>query len=292
MTEQTSTDYVPRAKIPVGTSIPIRETGRLKVPDIEKEPGKHIALGLAALYRQVNRIATMVADKSRPVDEYNNQTLAPESNLQLILQPQWEVAELIESIVITGPSTPTGNVTVQGVSTPATDPGANTVIASISGAALTNVAPAGSTWEAEWVASLQGTIAAGDANNMNLISNLATKQVGVFPGVAGDYPQEPVSFVVPGGAGIQVQNPNAASGVSAVYDAQLVATLISSPAVGFQLQLGDRTWNLMLPASGILVIPNIGIWLNRDDPRILTATVAGQWGFELMGHADTRGNLV
>lgn len=145
----------------------VRQPITVETPDIDKQSGKYIALGIVAMHRELQKLAVMAEDNSRPVDEYNNQTLAPEAETSLILQPQWEVTEKIESILITGP---TGAIT---------------------------------------------------------------------------------------------------------------------------LQLGDRTWTLTIPAAGYLFIgAPLGVYLGRDDPRVLTATTAGEYTLELMGHCDTRGDLV
>jgi hypothetical protein len=66
----------------------------------------------------------------------------------------------------------------------------------------------------------------------------------------------------------------------------IVAT--GPPATTFNLQLGDRYWDLVTDASGKVVIAPISMLLNRNDRRILTSTTAGDWTLELMGNADAR----
>jgi hypothetical protein len=111
----------------------------------------------------------------------------------------------------------------------ATNPGAGAVIASISGAVLTALAPNGGLWQIAWTPALQGTVAAADANNMRLTSPLSTTlEVGEFPPVVGNYPQEPIQVLIPAGQGLNVQAIGAASGAAAIYAAQVVATLIGS----------------------------------------------------------------
>jgi hypothetical protein len=68
--------------------------------------------------------------------------------------------------------------------------------------------------------------------------------------------------------------------------------IITGPPGNIVVQLGDRTWQLAIGPQGFLVIAPICIILSRSDNRILTGAVAGQYTMELMGHADTRGNLV
>jgi hypothetical protein len=139
---------------------------RVETPDKEIEWPKAIAIGLTALRKEFRNLATMIEDHSRPVDEYRPQTLIADVESTITIQPQWEVPEIIKSVLITGP---TGNVT---------------------------------------------------------------------------------------------------------------------------LQLGMRVWVLTIPATGFIVISPLWLVLDRTDQRILTASVAGQYTLELMGHADTRGNLV
>lgn len=132
------------------------------------------------------------------------------------------------AVTTTSPATAYPSVTASGN---VTDPGATTTIASISAAALTAVAPAGSLWQVAWIASMQGTVAAGDQDNMQLNSNLATKQVGVFPAQVGNYQQLGVAFTVPSAAGILVQSIIAASGATAIYGAQITATYMPTTSL-------------------------------------------------------------
>jgi hypothetical protein len=60
------------------------------------------------------------------------------------------------------------------------------------------------------------------------------------------------------------------------------------PTTAFTLQLGDRTWTLTTDVSGKVIIAPVGIMLSRNDRRILTSAVNGNWNLELMGHADER----
>lgn len=159
--------HLRRPRVQPGGQIHVRQSEQVQAPDIEKESGKYIALALVKLHQELAKLPTMIEDNSRPFDEYNNQSLAPESESSIILLPQWEVTEKVESILITG------------------------------------------------------------------------------------------------------------------------------PASAVTLQLGDRVWALTIPASGFLFIgAPLAIYLGRDDPRILTAQAAGNYSLELMGHCDTRGNLI
>lgn len=68
---------------------------------------------------------------------------------------------------------------------------------------------------------------------------------------------------------------------------KIEAIIVSGPAGTVVLQLGDRLLNLVIPASGILVIAPIAMMLGRSDARILTGP-PGNYLLELMGIADRR----
>jgi len=80
--------------------------------------------------------------------------------------------------------------------------------------------------------------------------------------------------------------------LQATYDfmpEKIESIIINGPAsASFTLQLGDRFWSMVMPASGILTIGYVAVLLGRNDPRILTASTSGDWFFELMGVADQR----
>lgn len=69
---------------------------------------------------------------------------------------------------------------------------------------------------------------------------------------------------------------------------KIEAIIITGPTGAINLLLGDRQWNLTIPASGILVIAPIAIMLGRSDARVLTPSVAGVYSLELCGVADRR----
>jgi hypothetical protein len=71
----------------------------------------------------------------------------------------------------------------------------------------------------------------------------------------------------------------------------IMEVLVIGPAAAtVTLQLGDRVWPLILPATGYISInlAPAGFPLSRSDVRQLTATVAGEYFLELMGRADNR----
>ena len=140
----------------------------------------------------------------------------------------------------------------------ATDPAAGANIASISAASLTAVAPGGSLWTVNWQVGLQGTVTSGDANNMAIVSNLSTKATAIYPGTDGNYPQLPVSFVVPSSAGINVQAVAAASGASAVYAAQIVATCAVAATASYAANPSGQ----YVPAGSTVIIDHCDeVWM-------------------------------
>lgn len=69
---------------------------------------------------------------------------------------------------------------------------------------------------------------------------------------------------------------------------KIESVIVTGPTGAVTLTLGDRVWNVTIPASGILVIAPIAILLSRSDPRQLVSATPGQYGLELMGIADKR----
>jgi hypothetical protein len=69
---------------------------------------------------------------------------------------------------------------------------------------------------------------------------------------------------------------------------KIEAIIITGPTGAVTLQLGDRIWQLNIPATGIIVIGAVALMLGRSDARILTPGAAGVYTLELMGVADRR----
>lgn len=70
---------------------------------------------------------------------------------------------------------------------------------------------------------------------------------------------------------------------------RIEAVIITGPpAAVITLQLGDRIWNLVIPATGVLPIAPLGVIIGRSDVRQLTAAVSGQYTLELMGYGQRR----
>jgi hypothetical protein len=140
--------------------------------------------------------------------------------------------------IITAKNPAVSSPTAVGANT-FTNPGAGQAIASISAATLQAIQPGTGLWLVTWMASLQGTVLAADANNMGVFSNLIDRELGIFPGVVGDYAQTPFQFVMANTAsGFTVQAIAAASGAAATYGAQIVATPLGYD--GLFLLVGSR----------------------------------------------------
>jgi len=69
---------------------------------------------------------------------------------------------------------------------------------------------------------------------------------------------------------------------------KIESIIITGPTGSVQLQLGDRIWQLTIPATGILTIGYCAILLSRTDARILTPGTPGVYTLELCGIADRR----
>jgi hypothetical protein len=69
----------------------------------------------------------------------------------------------------------------------------------------------------------------------------------------------------------------------------ITSVIVTGPAGAVTVTLGDRIWPLTIPATGILVIAPISIFLGRDDTRSLASVTPGQYNLNLCGYADTRG---
>lgn len=155
-----ATPSPPRAGIP--DAIRLHQPADESIVPHQELPAKFFALAMTDLKAQMAKVAQMIEDQSRPVDEYQPMTLTAEATQNVSVPPQWEVTEKIHSVLILGPA---GPVTVQ---------------------------------------------------------------------------------------------------------------------------LGDRTWNLVIPASQFLLISPVLLILSRQDARILTAATPGQYNLELMGYCDER----
>jgi hypothetical protein len=70
---------------------------------------------------------------------------------------------------------------------------------------------------------------------------------------------------------------------------KIVGIIVSGPpTTSITIQLGDRQWPVIIPATGILVIAPIALILGRNDDRKIIAQTPGNYFLELMGYADSR----
>ncbi len=260
-----------------------------RVDDTEKTDREYLAEELKYLRNVIGDYAALIEEQSHRVDEYQVQSLGPGTSVtQLLLQPDYEVDEIIESIIVQGPTTvqPPTAQSVQASGNVAA-PGALATIVSMSAVTLQSISPGLSLWQVAWSVALEGTLAAADANNMRLSSQGVVIETAEMPAVAGTYPQPAVQWPLAAtNAGFIVQSIGAATAGS-VYGAEIVATPIFS-LPPFTLKLGRRVWSLLLPATGIMVISPVAISLSRSSDRLLTSPVAGDWSLELLGRTDTK----
>jgi hypothetical protein len=132
---------------------------------------------------------------------------------------------------------------------------------------------------------LQGTVAAADANNMKFVaSGAAVIPSFEYPAVVGNYQMPVFTFTSDGVTATTLKAIGAAT-AGTIYGGDITITAVSAP---FTLQLGDRVWNLTLPATGILTIGCEPMTLERTDPRILSSSIAGAWSLEIIGFGDVR----
>lgn len=70
---------------------------------------------------------------------------------------------------------------------------------------------------------------------------------------------------------------------------RITSITVCGPAGNATVTLGDRVIPVVIPASQILVIAPVSMYIARDDLRQLTTATAGQINLILGGYADTRG---
>lgn len=70
---------------------------------------------------------------------------------------------------------------------------------------------------------------------------------------------------------------------------RIESVLVVGPTnTAFTLQIGDRFLTMSTDATGKAVLAPVSMLLQRNDRRVITSAVAGNWFFELMGWADER----
>lgn len=88
-------------------SIPVRNASDVQVADAPAmPPEKFVTVALARIHANLSKMARMLDDTSRPVDEYQvNATYNATENVTFVeVQPQFDIyGEMIRSLLVTGP---------------------------------------------------------------------------------------------------------------------------------------------------------------------------------------------
>lgn len=116
--------------------------------------------------------------------------------------------------------------------------GSVTSPAALATIATTPVLPAG-TYQLNWLVSLGGTVGAGDANNMRITGPSGGPFVALFPGAAGQYPQQPLEVTLTAPTAIIVQA-IAVGTVASVYGAEITATPVTTDDAIVEIQDGSN----------------------------------------------------
>lgn len=211
------------------------------VPDKPYDPQDVIA-------DEVRNLVAKTIDLSRPVDEYQN----TQGNITTIeTLPDYELDELIESIVVVAPPYTTGPV-------PST-PNSGSVLATT--VAQQNV----NTYPVQVVIGANGaTITAVVVNGITVGTAAGTYTVPAFGAISVTYTVATPTWAWTNAGGLYVPN-------------------------ALTLQLGDRFWYFNTAPSGIWVTHGLGLRLDRRDRRYLTSTASGPLYLGLMGHGDMMG---
>lgn len=240
-------------------------------------------MGAKRFAEQLKTLAETIENRSNLVDEYNTAAVTGAGSSSVVtVQPTYEyMPEKIESVLITGPGGPLASINNTGIT--ATGPPA--------GALVTSVTLQPGTYTINWLVQLGGTTAAIDASNHQLMLNGTQIATSVNASTTGTVSaQTPVTVVVTQpNSTLSINVGPATPTGTAVYRGQLAAANVSGNNV--TLQLGDRIWQLAIPATGYLQLGYVGLILGRSDARILTPATPGVYTLELMGIADRRFNI-
>jgi hypothetical protein len=115
---------------------------------------------------------------------------------------------------------------------------------------VTTPALSASIFRVEWTVSLQGTVAAADANNFSLQLNATPELQSLNLGAVGVYPQPDVQINAGSFNTINVKA-LAVGTVGAIYAAQIVLTPLSAPDALVELQDGNQPLaELSVPGNG------------------------------------------
>lgn len=256
----------------------------VREPDIVASPsGDFEEVQSGRIAAELQNVANQLFDTSRPVDEYQSTSSA----LSLEVLPEYEIDELIDTIVISANEIQGGTPRAQfqsatTVGTTGANPTAKTTV--------TSQALTAGFYTVSWSCMLTGTLLAADDNNFGLYNGTTLVAQSMSGHVASTpYVQPAVNVIIPtGGATLSIEN-IAQPGNASVYVGQLTTTFQGILNV-VTLQLGQRLWYITMDDyGGTFVLQGMGLRLSRHDRRIVSQPVAGPLSFELMGHADTRG---
>lgn len=269
-----------------GVGIPVRNAIPVLVPDREQEPdSEFVRNAMTRIDRNLRSLALTAEDITKPVDEY-----------QGVSRGSTYPANYPTGVL----TSPVGSVL---------NPGAAATIVSFT------LPPA--RYSLTVYTYLSGTVAAGDANNMDIFWSAVQNNIP-YPAVANNMTN--VTFVanVPNNLGIFTIAASSAGGVT--YNAYIVATAIGPvsaqdvsltslevlpqydtiseritsilvtgpPNSPVTLTIGNRALDVMTDGQGKFALPFISMLLTRNDRRLLNSPVPGNWTLELMGYADAR----
>jgi hypothetical protein len=289
MNDHSQPPYRPYSERPDG-QVNIRNVSELQVQDLEREPMKYIALALVHLKAELAKLPKMIEDRSRLVDEYQVNAIwnVAESVSLVEVFPQFEINERIQTITVTGPPATSADNLV-------TNPGAGNPAIFVLPTASQILAITGSYQNASGGNEFPN-VQIQDASG-NQIAQIPLGQVNAATTVqfyisVGGFAQQgagtnnvfmplPNLGILPAGYRVFMA---AIGGTDVITNFRVIT--VSQPL--FNLQLGDRVWSLTLPASGILVMSDVNILLGRNDRRVLTSSLPGEWTLELTGFADNR----
>jgi hypothetical protein len=113
-----------------------------------------------------------------------------------------------------------------------TSPGATTAIATLSGFAA-------GTYLVNWTVGVEGTLGAGDANNMNITLTGVSQIPAIYPGVVGEYPQQQLELTLLATDNISVKSIAAAT-VGANYSADITIIPVGPIQALAELQDGNN----------------------------------------------------
>lgn len=122
---------------------------------------------------------------------------------------------------------------------------------------VTTPALPGGTVQIGWTVSLQGTVAAGDANNFEILHNAAVLATSENAGALGAYPQQPFEVVTVAGDTISVKA-IAAGTVGAVYGAVVAIQADDTPTAVVEFQDGNNPLGESAPLPGGVDTQNFG----------------------------------